>query len=219
MNGSNEIKIGDKFGHWTVIGDSIVNGKSHHKEYLCECDCLKKTQKYVDAQNLKKGKSLSCGCETAKSAKIRFTKHGENGTRLFNIWCSMKQRCSDPHCGCYDRYGGRGITVCQEWQDSFVSFRDWSLTHGYKDDLSIDRINNDKGYNPDNCRWATVKEQNNNRRSNVHITYNGQTHNIQEWSKITGIKRQKIADRFHKGYPLEDVFFCGNFNSKGKRIL
>lgn len=214
-----EIKIGDKFGHWTVIGDCQRASNGYHKEYLCECDCANKTQRYVDEQNLKRGNSTSCGCETAKSVRLRMTKHGDTGTRLFVIWANMKQRCLNPNSDCYHHYGGRGITICQEWLDSYESFRGWALAHGYRDDLSIDRINVNGDYSPDNCRWATAKEQGSNKRNNVRITYKNENHTINEWSEITGISRQTISDRYRKGYPLEDIFFCGNFDCRGRRII
>lgn len=214
-----EIKIGDKFGHWTVIGDYKKSDSSYHREYLCECDCQNKTQRYVDEQNLKRGNSTSCGCETIKTTKMHFIKHGDSGTRLFSIWSLMKQRCHNPNVDCFSRYGGRGIKVCKKWMNSYESFKEWALSHGYRDDLTIDRIDVNGNYCPENCRWATIKEQNNNRRSNVFITYNGEKHNTKEWSDITGIKAGTIRERYKKGYPLEDVFFCGKFDAKGRRII
>ena len=210
------IRIGDKFGHWTVIEGPIKDKKTYHKQYLCECDCKNKTHKYVDEQNLKRGLSSSCGCATIESAKNRMTIHGQSKTRLFVIWVGMRQRCFNPNVDCYERYGGRGITVCEEWKNSYETFRDWALSHGYKENLTIDRIDVNGNYEPSNCRWATNKEQSNNRRSNLSITYQGENHNVAEWAEILGINRETIASRYKKGYPIEDVFFIGKFKP-GKR--
>lgn len=213
-----EIKIGDVFSHWTVIGDFIRDEKSHHKKYLCECDCENKTHKYVDEHNLKKGKSISCGCVTAEVNRKRMTKHSGVGTRLFTIWVSMRDRCNNPNNHAYKNYGGRGISICPEW-DEYVVFKEWALSHGYTDELTIDRINVNGNYEPANCRWATTKEQGFNRRNNVRITYNGETHTISEWAEITGIRRQLISARYHNGYPLEDVFYKGKFDTQRRRIV
>ena len=216
---TNIIPIGTKFGHWTVIGEPIRDKNGYHKKYLCECDCEKHTQRYVDSQNLKRGKSISCGCVTAECTRKRRTKHGEAGTRLFYILVNMKERCFNPNSNAYKNYGERGIVVCQEWMHSYECFRDWELKNGYSDDLTIDRIDVNGNYEPTNCRWATNKEQCNNKRNNQLITYNGETHNTAEWSDILGIKKQTLQSRIDRGYPIEDILFCGFFDTrKRKRV-
>lgn len=133
---------------------------------------------------------------------------GKNGgiatTRLYNIWLHMKGRCerkSDDH---YKWYGKRGIKVCEEWHD-FRTFREWSMQNGYSDKLTIDRIDNEKDYSPENCRWINHKQQCNNRRSNVILTINGQSHNIQEWAQITGVKYATIYQRYKSGKTENDL--------------
>ena len=122
----------------------------------------------------------------------------------------MRRRCGDPKDAGYRNYGERGITVCDEWVNDYAAFREWSNANGYADDLTIDRIDNDKGYSPDNCRWTTMKVQSNNTRVNHRVTYQGETHTLSEWGDILGISDDKIGRRLKKGLPLEQVFFNGN---------
>ena len=134
--------------------------------------------------------------------------YGNYGNRLYKTWRDIKERCGNPNI---KNYGGRGIKVCPEWENDFLVFREWALNNGYSDDLTIDRIDVNGNYEPSNCRWATNKAQANNRRSNILITYNGETHTISEWSDITGIKYWKIIQRHRRGLPLDQVFFKGDF--------
>ena len=130
--------------------------------------------------------------------------HGEAKTRLHKIWESMIARCEYEKHPYYADYGGRGITVCDEWH-SYIEFRDWAITHGYNDDLTIDRIKNEKGYDASNCRWATMREQQNNKRSN-HIVYLGEIgHTISEWSEILGIGKTTIRMRLESGWSDENA--------------
>jgi hypothetical protein len=193
--------IGRKFGRLTVIG--LSEKKSGRKSYwVCECDCGNK--KLVRSDSLKSGQVQSCGCLKAEQNKINLcrTTHGDTPTgahkRLWQIWQGMKQRTSNPNKKSYDRYGGRGVTVCKEWSESYVAFRDWALASGYADNLSIDRIDNNGNYEPSNCRWATFREQCNNRRSNVLIEWDGRTQNIQEWADETGLPYQILHDRYKR---------------------
>lgn len=106
--------------------------------------------------------------------------------KLYAVWSCMKQRCYNPKNKRWNRYGGRGIKICEEWKNSFESFREWALSHGYSEGLTIDRINNDGNYEPDNCRWATYKEQNNNYSGNDIIEYNGERHTVTQWAELYG---------------------------------
>lgn len=142
------------------------NGKSGCVRYNCTCECGQ--EKTVQAKHLKSGAIDNCGCLKAgrciETRKAHGNVHGGNGTRLYNIWCGMKSRCYNQNRDRYHDYGGRGITVCDEWLHDFAAFRDWSMANGYTDTLTIDRIDNDKGYSPDNCCWKTLEQQNQNRR-------------------------------------------------------
>ena len=138
--------------------------------------------------------------------------HGKRKTRLYRIWANVKTRCTnknDPH---YKRYGGRGITVCDEWKNDFKAFYDWSVTHGYADDLTIDRIDNNDNYCPSNCRWVTVAQQNRNKRNVKYITYNGETHTIPEWTTILHLGKETIRERLKRGWNETEAI-------TGKRVI
>lgn len=170
--------------------------------WLCKCDCGK--EKAVPAWNLVSGQTASCGCKKKDIVNKTIT-HGQSYTRLYTIWVGMKQRCYYRKHKHYSEYGGRGITVCNEWKNNFQAFHDWSIANGYSDDLTIDRIDVNGIYSPENCQWVTQKEQNNNTRNNHFLEYNGEIHTISEWSKITGIPRTTICNRIKYGWSIEKI--------------
>lgn len=161
--------------------------------WFCECACGR--LKVVEGRDLRTGKVKSCGCLT-------FT-HKMTGTRLHRIWKDMKSRCKDETSHNYKSYKSKNITVCEEWATSFEAFRAWALSSGYEEHLTIDRIDGSEGYSPDNCRWATRKQQSNNTSTNRFITVNGETHTISEWSDITGIPSSTISKRLCKKWDEE----------------
>ena len=132
-------------------------------------------------------------------------KHGLRNTRLYRIWLQIKNRCFNSNTRRYRDYGGRGITMCDEWKNNFKSFYEWSMSHGYSDELTIDRIDNNGNYEPSNCRWVTVKVQNRNARSNHLITYKGETHCIADWADITGLSSTCICNRIKYGWNVERI--------------
>lgn len=148
------------------------NKPRRYAMYLCRCDCGGST--VLDRNVFLKGEVKSCGCQN----KIGLIKHEDSHTKLYKTWLNMKSRCYNPNATRYEYYGGRGIKVCDEWLDpnvGYMKFRDWALANGYQDDLSIDRIDVDGNYEPSNCRWSTVLEQNWNKSTTRHIEYNGES--------------------------------------------
>ena len=140
-------------------------------------------------------------------------KHGRTNTQLYIVWEGIKDRCLNTRDKAYPDYGGRGIGICDEWKNSFVVFSEWAYANGYVEDklpsgrnrVSIDRIDNDKGYYAANCRWATAKEQSNNRRNNRYLTINGMTKTIAEWTDYANLKRNTLKNRLYRGWKLEDL--------------
>ena len=128
------------------------------------------------------------------------TTHGKTGTRIYNTWKNMLERCTNPNHKNYCIYGGRGITVCDEWSSSFEAFFEWAVNNGYDDKLSLDRVNVDMGYNPSNCRWVTQKEQCNNTHRNINVEIDGETHTLKQWTEILGLKYGTIASRVKRGW-------------------
>lgn len=160
--------MGRRFGRLLVVdvASSVSRpGAPNRSRWLCRCDCG--NEKIIQARFLIDGTTKSCGCYSRERNIQAHTTHGSSHSRLYRIWQGMRRRCYDPNNNRFERYGGRGITVCKEWNESFASFQSWALSNGYKDSLSIDRVNNDGSYEPANCRWATPKEQANNRGGTV----------------------------------------------------
>ena len=149
-----------------------------------------------------------------------FITHGKSKTRLYNIWSDMKRRCYNPKNKRYNRYGGRGISVCDEWKDDFQAFYDWAIYNDYAEDLTIDRIDVNGNYEPNNCRWITWKEQQRNTSRNRFITVNGVTRTMTEWAEITGIHRDVIKDRLNKlHWTEEEAVTIPTMRMGGKRWL
>ncbi len=138
--------------------------------------------------------------------------HGKRKTRLYSIWANIKTRCynvKDPH---FSRWGGKGVVMCEEWKNSFQAFYDWAISNGYSDNLTIDRINNNGNYEPSNCRWATIEEQNRNKRNVRFITCNGKTQTIGQWTKELGLGKETIRERLKRGWTESEAI-------NGKKVI
>ena len=164
-----EVKVGMRFGHLVTTGPSYVEGKV--RKIPCRCDCGKEYVVRVD--HLLDHDDPSCGCVVPAKVAALHTKHGEWTTKLWGHWSAMRRRCNTASTGNFAIYGGRGIGVCDEWKD-YLAFREWALTHGYDDSLSLDRIDVNGDYCPENCRWVTAKEQARNRRNTIYVEFRGE---------------------------------------------
>ena len=196
---------GQRFGRLVVLKQEETL-KLGVTRWLCKCDCGEQT--VTTTRALRSGLCRSCGClhrEAAREQGLKSTTHGLTGTRLYRIWANMKTRCYNKRNRNYARWGARGITVCDEWRDNFQAFYDWAMANGYDDSLTIDRIDNDKGYCPENCRWATGIEQASNTRKARHITFRGETYTLNEWARRLGIDAVTLFNRL-KRLPPEEAF-------------
>lgn len=206
---------GQKFGRLTVIRfDHSQNGR---KYYLCQCDCG--NSKTVSSHSLKSGNTKSCGC-LHKEILVQRNKdnriHHPESERLLRIWRAMLHRCykeTDEH---YDYYGGRGIKVCDDWHD-FENFQNWALANGYTDDLTIDRVDGDKDYCPENCSWTTMTVQNNHKSDTKWLTYKGKTQSLSDWCRELGLDYFRTKTRLNSlGWSVEDAFEYGKYKKESE---
>lgn len=198
---------GQKFGRLTVLSRCEENNRGY-AQWLCKCDCG--NTKIVRTDLLKSGRVRSCGCiareiHSKKCRELGLSRitHNKSNTRLYKIYMNMKDRCNRVNCPAYKDYGGRGIKVCNEWENDFNKFYEWSINNGYDDKLTIDRVDNNKGYSPDNCRWVDRKAQCLNTRYNIYITYNNKTKTLKEWTDELSLPYLKIWKRLHRGWSFE----------------
>lgn len=186
------------------------NGERGEK-WLCHCDCGNDV--IIFRKSFIAGNSKSCGCIRGESRRT----HGGKGTRIYNIWCNIKDRCFNANNSSYSYYGGRGISMCNEWRNDFSSFREWAYNNGYEDNLTVDRIDVNQDYCPENCRWVDRTAQANNRTNTIRFSYNGEEHTCAEWARITGISYDLINDRYHKGLPPDKILYDGKFKTGPKK--
>lgn len=198
---------GKRFGEWLVI-DYVPKNKGM-KKVICQCSCSKIFERYL--KHLKSGASQSCGHNSLKEvgkkvgkSNLKYSNINLSNTRLYNAWNNMKSRCNNEKNLRYEDYGGRGIKICQEWLEEtqgFINFYNWAINNGYREDLTIDRIDNNGNYEPNNCRWVTAKIQANNRRKDKnsrYLTYKGITKTAKEWCNEYNINYSTLSCRINK---------------------
>lgn len=193
---------GQRFGRLLVVSFSHIESKSRYAIWNCLCDCGRQHQ--TATAYLSHGNVRSCGCLGEERRMAAVTKHGFSRHPLYAIYRTMMHRCYNPKAGAYRHYGGRGIAVCQRWRESFLSFVE-DMGPKPSPDHSIDRINNDGDYCPENCRWATHEQQFSNRRGSRYLSHNGQTLTMAQWSKILGISSGTIHQRLDSGWTIEQA--------------
>jgi len=196
-------ELGKTYGRLVVVSRDLpsVGGKAF---WLCKCQCGNTIR--VSGDNLRTGKTRSCGClkrDTSSQIAISRQKHGLSKSGIYRAWQGMKDRCLNSHNKYYRDYGGRGISVCSEWL-SFERFHE-DMGEFYSPGLTIERIDNNKGYSKENCRWATVADQNRNQRKTIYLTYAGMTKPLWFWAKKTGISLFTLHSRRRVGYSDREV--------------
>lgn len=199
---------GQKFGRLTVVKrakDKIRKNGKHEIMWECLCDCG--NIEIVSRGSLRSSKVRSCGCLRKENTQKMKTKHGLRNTRLYKTWSNIKSRCYNPNKDTFNYYGERNIIMCDEWKENFLSFYNWSIEHGYKEELTIDRINPNGNYEPNNCRWITMKKQQNNKLNNHYIIYKGEKHTLMEWSEILNINYKALHKRLaYLNWSIERAF-------------
>lgn len=190
-----------RFGRLTVL-ECVGRDNNGNALWRCKCDCGK--ENIVDGCRLRKGNTKSCGCYNIYRTKICNSTHKKSKTRLYAIWGGIKTRCSNPKCEAFKEYGGRGIKFCKDWV-FYENFEKWALNNGYSNNLTIDRIDNNGNYEPDNCRWVTMKKQSNNRRSNRYVEYNGKIFTIAEICDILNLPYNYVIYRINKNLSIYDI--------------
>lgn len=196
------MNVGEKINYLTLIEKTEKRKGRQWGLFKCDCGNVKE----IRIDNVTSKTTKACGCKKWQKGNKHHYIHGICYTRIYNIWEHIKKRCYNPKTRCYERYGGRGITMCDEWRKSPKAFYDWSMANGYADNLSIDRIDNNGNYEPSNCRWATDSEQSNNRRSCILITRNGKTQTMAQWCRELGIPYSRVQMRRSRGWSEDRLF-------------
>lgn len=206
---------GKKYGRLSVIrqdGYHVFPSGKRKSKWLCVCDCGNVVS--VVGSDLIASHTQSCGCMRRDMATNLKLSHGNSNTRLYRIWTGIKNRCYNPKQDNYAYYGGKGVTVCDEWIQSFDAFYDWAINNGYHESLTIDRIDVSGNYCPENCRWITAEEQSLNRTDNLVISFNGKSQTLKEWSKEVGIAYSCLLYRIDSGWSIDKALTTPSRNAK-----
>lgn len=201
---------GQKFNRLTVI-EYVGQNDRNLSLWRCRCDCGNEIVRTGNA--ILQGHTKSCGCAKKCRHDVKKKKHGGSYDALYDVWVQMRRRCHNPKSSAYSYYGGRGISVCEEWRDEgtgYISFRAWALQNGYTKGLTIERVDVNGNYCPENCKWIPKARQSDNTRRTIWIEYNGEKHNLKQWSRILGMSDETIRYRYHRGLPVEEVLKKGH---------
>lgn len=202
------VKNGDKYGLLTIIeeAEGRYSGKHRRRIFLCKCDCG--NFKKIALNSLRTGHTKSCGCIkkiTARKNGLKGVTHGMSDTKLYDVWRGMKKRCYLESNPSYEDYGGRGIKVCESWLSSFEVFSEWAIANGYEEKLSIERIDVNGDYEPDNCEWIPLSRQSLNKRNTRYITHNNKTLTLREWSEKLDLSYGALKRRLQVGWSVEET--------------
>ena len=208
---------GERFGKLTVVRrveDHISSSGNRYPQYLCQCDCGNTFVAY--AQALTGGHAWQCGCETNRYLPRKEDRHGDAspdapGHRLYGLWSGIKRRCYNSNFPTYPEYGGKGIEMCDDWREDYKSFKDWAIENGYdieakRGECTIDRIDFEGNYSPENCRFVSISEQNDNKSNVIHIEYQGQMYNMKQLASVLGINYTTLMYRYHNGLRGDALF-------------
>ena len=204
---------GQRFGRLIVLKKSEKRDNKGNVFWTCRCECGK--IKDICSRELRRRHSISCGCYNKEHnqntlGQRRYMKtHGKTNTKLYRVYRTMITRCCNKNCKKFNNYGGRGITVCPEWRKDFQTFYDWAISHGYKENLTIERIDVNGNYCPENCKWIPSYLQAKNKTTTHFIEYEGKIQTIQDWAKEKGINPDTIYQRYKNGYDIETCFKKG----------
>ena len=213
-------EVGEKYGRLTI---KEYAGKAKNGSTLVKCICDCGAEKTVRLYALKNGTIKSCGCLAKellieRNKTVKYTTHGQSRTRVYTIWCDMKQRCLNKNQEVFKYYGQRNIAICDEWLNDFNSFYDWAIRNGYNDNLTIDRIDVNGNYKPSNCRWVTMKEQRRNTRKNVFVEINGVKKVLIDWCSYYKIKYTTVLSRIYSGWEIVKAITTPSRKYKEKQL-
>lgn len=186
------------------VKERVLENKNRRAMWLCFCSCGSKI--IISSNGLLNGGTKSCGCIKNEKVIERSTKHNLVRNPIYRVWQNAKNRCYNQNVKEYKNYGGRGIQMCNEWKNDFMPFYQWSIENGYKENLTIDRINNDGNYEPTNCRYATKETQSTNRRNIVFVTYKNEQKTISEWCRLLNLDFNMVYQRIWRGWSAEKAF-------------
>lgn len=193
---------GQNFGRLTVI-ERRIDARRNATVWRCKCSCGNVID--VFAGNLTRGHTSSCGCLRVDTTTKMHVTHGLVHHPLYIVWGGMKKRCTNPNCAAYPNYGGRGIGICDEWEQDFKMFYDWAMSSGYADNLTLDRIDNDGDYEPSNCRWVDKLTQVRNRRNTLLVQHGGKTQTLKAWADELGIGYHTLYSRINRGWSVDET--------------